>query len=234
MKEKIYTICKIEFFIVKIRSEIDVAWLSVARWKEWKYFVNKKYHRYREERDSIVRKAIPCVRFGSGHRSGRGRQEKGRDEPEVSRESPVVIVVIKWRLAGRFASVVCIWRGLEGNIGWERSRGLKGWEREIEKGRERERKGRGEKREEGRGLVFVIGGAEWRSIWNTPQWNKLYPPFSLSLSLFFSLSLPHSITLSPTLRSSFNSRLRSFTLERFHLLSALHLSALKLIQCDPS
>lgn len=78
VKEEIYTTCnKIEFFVVKIRSEIDVAWLSVARWKV-KYFVNKKYHRHREERDSIVRKAIPCVRFGSGDRSGCGRQEKGR------------------------------------------------------------------------------------------------------------------------------------------------------------
>lgn len=51
----------------------------------------------------------------------------GGDELEVvSRESPVVIVVIKWRLAGGFASVVCIRRGSEGNIGMgERSRGMK-------------------------------------------------------------------------------------------------------------
>jgi hypothetical protein len=35
----------------------------------------------------------------------------------VSRESPVVIVVIKWRLVSGRASVVCIRRGLEGNTG---------------------------------------------------------------------------------------------------------------------
>lgn len=160
------------------------------------------YHRRREERDPIVRKAIPCVRFGNDRRSvGRGERGAGDRLEVVSRESPVVIVVIKWR----FASVVCILRGSEGNTGWERSRGTK------------EAKGIEEERQKERGLVFVIGGAEWRSIWNTPQWNKLHPcllltPFSLTLSP----SLPHSVSPSSTLRSPNHSRLHSFTLERFH------------------
>jgi len=43
-------------------------------------------------------------------------REGGVDGLEVvSRESPVVIVVIKWRLASGLAAVVCIRRGLEGN-----------------------------------------------------------------------------------------------------------------------
>jgi len=75
------------------------------------------YHCHREERDPIVRKAIPYVRCGNNYRSAREARGSGDGSEVVSRESPVVIVVIKWRLADGFASVVCIRRSVEGNTG---------------------------------------------------------------------------------------------------------------------
>lgn len=60
----------------------------------------------------------------------------------VSRESPVVIVVIKWRLAGGLASVVCIRRGLEGNTNE----------------RDRERESKGEARQGWLGVLDEEGG----------------------------------------------------------------------------
>lgn len=70
-------------------------------------------------------------------------------------------------VTGRSASVVCIRRGFGRKRG-VRDRGgaaaagrqLQEKERDREREREEERKGR----EGSRGLVFVIGGAEWRSI----------------------------------------------------------------------
>lgn len=70
-----------------------------------------------------------------------GGGRRGRDGSEVvSRESPVVIVVIKWRLAGGFVSVVCIRRDSEGNTGREIARDEKGEEtKETEGEKEKER-----------------------------------------------------------------------------------------------